>query len=219
MKRLILFFSELLFMTFIGLAQDAETEKKISPYLLDKFEEAEVFFHDGSRYQETINYNLLSNRFYFIDKTDHSVKAVSNPQDIFMVKVKDRCFYQEKGYAVEVLPTNPPLFVQYKVHIRKEAEKGAYGMPSETSSIRTYGGFGSHGNRFELNTEELIVGKRYQHYWLEKNKKRKAFKSFKQFVKLYPEHKAALEQFIKENQLDFDNVEHIKALCIHAESL
>lgn len=219
MKRMFLLLGKLLLAIFICQAQNTNTKGKISPFLLDKFEEAEVFFHDGSRYQETINYNLLTNRFYFIDKTDQSVKAVSNPQDIFMVKTKGRCFYQEKGYAIEVVPTHPPLFVQYKAHIRKEADKGAYGTTSETSSIRTYGGFGANGNRFDLNTEELFIGKRYQHYWLEKNGKRKAFRNFKQFLKLYPEHKAALGQFIKENQLDIDNVEHVKVLCVHAESL
>lgn len=219
MKRMFLLLVKLLLAIFICQAQNTNTKGKISPFLLDKFEKAEVFFHDGSRYQETINYNLLTNRFYFIDKTDQSVKVVSNPQDIFMVKIKGRCFYQEKGYAVEVIPTHPPLFVQYKAHIRKEADKGAYGTTSETSSIRTYGGFGANGNRFDLNTEELFIGKRYQHYWLEKNGKRKAFKNFKQFLKLYPEHKAVLEQFIKENQLNIDNVEHVKVLCVHAESL
>lgn len=65
----------------------------------------------------------------------------------------------------------------------------------------------------------VFIGKRYQHYWLEKDGKRKAFKNFKQFVKLYPKHKAVLEQFIKDNQLDIDNVEHVKTLCVHAASL
>ena len=55
--------------------------------------------------------------------------------------------------------------------------------------------------------------------WLEKNGKRKSFRNFKQFVKLYPEHKAELERFIKTNQLFIDNVEHVKALCVFAESL
>lgn len=219
MKRIILSIGALLIAVVICHAQKGNPEEKISPFLLDKFEEAEVLFHDGSHYNETMNYNLLTNRFYFMDKTDQSVKAVTNPQDIFMVKINGRCFYQEKNYVVEILPTNPPLFVQYKAHIRKEADKGAYGTTTETSSVRTYGGFGSNGNRFDLNTENLFIGKRYQHYWLEKDGKRKAFKNFKQFVKLYPKHKAVLEQFIKDNQLDINNVEHVKVLCVHAESL
>lgn len=65
----------------------------------------------------------------------------------------------------------------------------------------------------------LIVGKRYQHYWLEKGGKRKLFKNFKQFMKIYPKQKMALKQFIKENKLDIDNVEDVKMLCLYEESL
>lgn len=219
MKRIILFCGVLLLAIHCCQAQENDTEGKISPFLLEQFEEAEVYFHDGTRYLEKINYNLITNQFYFIDKTSKAIQVVSNPQDIYMVKVKERCFYQEKGYAVEILPTSPPLFVQYKAHIRKEADKGAYGTTSETTAVRTFGGFSFDGSRYDLNPESLIVGKRYQHYWLEKKGKRKSFKNFKQFLKLYPEHKEALKQFIEENDLDIDNVENVKALCIHAESL
>ena len=219
MKRSVLFLTALLLGIFLANAQHVKMDNKDTPFLFEKFEEADVIFRDGTRYRETINYNLLTNQFYFLDKPDGEMKVVSNPEDIYLVKVGDRCFYQEKGYAVEVIPTNPPLFVQYKAHIRKEAGKGAYGMPSETSSIRTYGGFNSNGNRYELKKESLIISKRYQHYWLEKKGKRRAFKNFEQFVKFYPEHKKTLEKFIEDNELYFDNVEHVKILCVYAESL
>ena len=144
---------------------------------------------------------------------------MTNPEDILSVKIDGRVFYQENNYAIEVLPTNPPLFVQYKVHIRKEADKGGYGSTSETTAVRTYAGVNANGTRYDFRTEALIVGKRYQHYWIEKNGKRRIFKNLKQFIKLYPDYKVALEQFIEDNQLKIDNVEHVKALCVHAESL
>jgi len=217
MKRIYL----LLFAYIIAIHPVIAQEKyqKISPFLFEEFLEAEVFFKDGSRYIETMNYNLLSGKFCFIDSKTREIQDVSNPQDIALVKLAGRVFYQEKKGVVEVVPITPPLFVQYKALIRKESNRGAYGTTSETSSIHTYGGFTVNGSRYELRKEELVIGKRYQHYWLEKNGKRKAFKNFKQFLKLYPEHKVALEQFIKENQLDIDNVEHVKVLCVHAESL
>ena len=194
-------------------------DNKISPYLFEKFRPAEVFFKDGSRYKETMNYNLLTNKFCFLEKTNNKIQEVTNPEDILIVKIEGRVFYQENNYAIEVLPTNPSLFVQYKAHIRKQADKGGYGSTSETTAVRTFAGVNADGMRYDFSPEALIVGKRYQHYWLEKNGKRKAFKNFKQFLKLYPEHKAALELFIRENQLDIDNVEHVKVLCVHAESL
>lgn len=194
-------------------------ENKISPYLFEKFMPADVFFKDGSRYKETMNYNLLTNKFCFLEKANNKIQEVTNPEDILSVKIDGRVFYQENNYAIEVLPTNPPLFVQYKVHIRKEADRGGYGSTSETTAIRTYAGVNADGMRYDFSAEALIVGKRYQHYWLEKNGKRKAFKSFKQFLKLYSAHKEVLKRFIEENDLKFDCVDHVKMLCIHAESL
>ena len=206
-----------LFASCICMAQSDES--KISPYLFEKFMPADVFFKDGSRYKETMNYNLLTNKFCFLEKTNNKIQEVTNPEDILSVKIDGRVFYQENNYAIEVLPTNPPVFVQYKVHIRKEADKGGYGSTSETSSVRTYAGVNANGTRYDFSTESLIVGKRYQHYWIEKNGKRRTFKNFKQFIKIYPDHKVALEQFIENNQLKIDYVEHVKALCVYAESL
>ena len=100
------------------------------------------------------------------------------------------CVFWKIKNAIEVLPTNPPLFVQYRVHIRKEADKGAYGSTSETTAVSTFAGVNANGIRYDFSMEALVVGKRYQHYWLEKNGKRKSFKNFKQFVKLYPEGNA-----------------------------
>lgn len=216
MKQIFLLASLLLTACICRAQSDGD---KISPYLFEKFMPADVFFKDGSRYKETMNYNLLTNKFCFLEKTNNQIQEVTNPEDILSVKIDGRVFYQENNCAIEVLPTHPPLFVQYKVHIRKEADKGGYGSTSETTAVRTYAGVNADGTRYDFSTEALIVGKRYQHYWLEKNGKRKAFKSFKQFLKLYPTHKEYLKQFIKDNDLDFDNVSHVKMLCIHAESL
>lgn len=216
MKQIFLLIS-LLFASCLCWSQNEEN--KISPYLFEKFMPADVFFKDGSKYKETMNYNLLTNKFCFIEKTSNKIQEVTNPEDILSVKIDGRVFYQENNYAIEVLPTNPPLFVQYKAHIRKEADKGGYGSTSETTAVRTFAGINADGMRYDFSTEALIVGKRYQHYWLEKDGKRKAFKNFKQFLKIYSKHKEELKQYIKENQLEFDNVEHIKILCIHAASL
>ena len=42
-------------------------DKESSPYLFNDFQEATVYFKDGSQYHEKMNYNLLVDKFYFID--------------------------------------------------------------------------------------------------------------------------------------------------------
>lgn len=215
MKQYLLILS-LIFSTIIVSAQN----KQESPYLFDGFQEAVIFFKDGSQFHEKMNYHLLVEKFYFIDRADNKVKVLSNPQDIQVIKFGNRVFYTEGDKGVEVLPTNPVLYVQYKGNMRKEATKGAYGQPTETSSVRTYGGtYSGRGEHYDFSPEKLILGSRYNVYWLERKGKKKAFKNFKQFMKLYSGHKEELEQFINDNHVDFNDVQQITMLCIHAESL
>lgn len=215
MKQLLILFY-LVHLTNLASAQDKET----SPYLFDNFQEAVVFFKDGSQYHEKMNYNLLVEKFYFIDRSDNKLKVLSNPQDINIIKFGNRVFYTKAGKGIEILPTNPALHVQYKGNIRKEATKGAYGKTSETTSVRTYGGtYGSSGERLDFDPEKLVLGSRYNIYWLERKGKKKSFKNLKQFIKLYPNHEGELQNFIHENKIDFNNAKQISILCIHAESL
>lgn len=192
-------------------------DKSNSPYLFEDFQNAVVFFKDGSQYHEKMNYNLLVDKFFFIDRGDNNVKVLSNPQDVQVIKFGNRIFYTEGNNGIEILPTNPVLYVQYKGNMRKEVTKGAYGTAAETSSVRTYGGTNANnGQRYDFDPEKLILGSRYNIYWIERKGKKKPFKSFKQFLKLYPKQQKELELFIKENNVDFNDVQQISRLCIHA---
>lgn len=202
--------------TSIGQAQNEEK----TPYLFKTFQDAIVYFKDGSQYHEKMNYNLLVEKFFFLDRTDKTIKLLGNPKDIQSIKFGERIFYIEKGKGIEVLATNPVLYVQYKGNIRKEPTKGAYGQPSETSSIKSYGGtYGSRGERYDFDPEKLVLGRQYNIYQLERKGKKKAFKNFKQFIRLYPNHEKEINRFIDVNHIDFNDVEQIKALYIYTESL
>ncbi|WP_300699153.1 hypothetical protein [Bacteroides sp.] len=215
MKYFFLLFS----LIFFVISANAQS-KAGSPYLFEDFQDVTVFFKDGSQYHEKMNYNLLTEKYYFIDRVDKKVKVLSNPQDVQIIKFGNRVFYTDGEKGIEILPTNPVLYVQYKGNMRKEASKGAYGQTSETSSIRTYGGtYGSRGERIDFDAEKLILGSRYNIYWIEWKGKKKPFKNFKQFLKLYSKHEEELRDFIKENGVDFNDVQQMSRLCIHAGSL
>ena len=77
-------------------------DKESSPYLFNDFQEATVYFKDGSQYHEKMNYNLLVDKFYFIDHIDNKVKVLSNPQDIQIIKFGNRVFYTEGNYGIEI---------------------------------------------------------------------------------------------------------------------
>ena len=82
-------------------------DKNTSSFLFDDFQEAVVYFKNGSQFREKMNYNILANKFYFVDRVDNKVKALSNPQDIQVIKFGNRVFYTEAvSYTHLTLPTN-----------------------------------------------------------------------------------------------------------------
>ena len=215
MKKRLLLFLPLIIFCFSSIVSQIDSTQ----YLLKQFEDATVYFKDGGQSSEKINYNLIANSFFFIDKTDGSIKQISSTQDIRLIRIGNRSFIFNNEDAVEVIPINPLIYVQYKADVREQGKKAAFGTTSETTAIRTYGATYNRGRRIEFDPNTVIAGKRYNIYWVEKKGKKKKFITFKQFLKIYPNHKIVLEQYIKDNDIRFNDVEQIKNLCLYAESL
>ena len=56
-------------------------------------------------------------------------------------------------------------------------------------------------------------------YYLDINGKLRHFSSEKQFLKLFSSHKKELQQYVKENKVDFDVVDQVLKLCNYAFTL
>jgi len=191
-----------------------------SPYLFDKFQDATVFWKGNGKSTEKMNYDMVANEFVFVDKQTNLVQTIQNIEDIVSIQIGNRTFYQDKNGGMEIIPINDiVLYVQYKSKARAESPKGAYGGSTETSSVTSYSGAYLESNRAKFDPNKLIAGDRFNIYWLEKGNKKKPFRTFKQFLKLYPSHKVALENYIQENNIQFNDETQIKALCLYAESL
>lgn len=120
-------------------------------FLFDKYEDAQVVLRAGGELKSKMNYNIVANKFYFVDPQDKQVKELANPGDILLIKIGERTFYPESnGAGIEMLPTKPVVYVQYKASARKEAPVGAYGTRSETTAVQSYGSVMSNGQSYQL---------------------------------------------------------------------
>ena len=77
----------------------------------------------------------------------------------------------------------------------------------------------SGGQRFDFESEKLLLGNHYNIYWIEKDGKKKEFANFKKLLKIYSARKEELERYIKENNVKFDDAQQVLKLCVYAESL
>ena len=219
MKR---FLFSLTCLFLLGLSLEAQDSGLKSSFLFPEYHRADILFKDNAVYHEQMNYNLVEDKFYFIDRNDGQVKVLSNPQDIALVAFGDRKFrFLGKGNdVVEILSTNPAFYVHYKGNVRKEAPKGAYGFPSETASVKSVGTvYNGVGKAIVLEPSQLIVSKIFKYYWVQVAGKEKQFHNAGQFLKLFKKQQAELKSFIEKNHTDFDDVEQVKRLFDYAMTI
>ena len=201
----------------IGFVLTVMSQQKGPEFLFRESQDAKVYFLDGSFSNEKINYNVRGNELYFIDKSDGFEKIVSSTEKIRVIKVDNRNFILVKGHLQEVLPTTPPIYVEYLAKIQTKAQNAGYGSTSQTSSITSYS-IGQQGLLAPEAKEIEAMGFNYN-FWIEKNGSKKQFSNFRQFLKIYSKHKNVLDEYIKSNNIEFNNIEGIVNLCLYAESL
>jgi len=189
------------------------------PYLFDDFEAATVYFTNGKQSEEKVNYHLPSNKIRFIDRKDNEIKEVSDTQMLDRIVVGKRVFIPNpdgEGW-IEILSEKPVVQVQYFVKTKPKGKQAGFGGTSELTRTSTYQY--KDGGALVMKDPEMEEIGSYSYYWIVKDGKRKQFKSFPQFVKLYPKQKVQLNQYIQDNHVNFEDAEAIVKLCIYAESL
>ena len=201
----------------IAFVLTAMSQQKRSEFLFKDYQEATIYFFGNFVSKEKVNYNVMARELYYIDRIDGEEKIVSNSEDIRIIKTDNRTFILVKGRLQEVLPTTPPIYVEYLPKVQTKAQNAGYGSTSHTSAITSY----SMGQQGVLvhESKELETTGFSNFYWIERSGDKKKFTNFNQFLKIYSKHKKVLDEHIKTNKIDFNDIEEIINLCLYAESL
>lgn len=191
------------------------TQEDRSFYLFSDFADSYIHYKDGRVFQVRSNYDLLRNRFKFIDK-DNEIKEFADPDMIVSIKVGERIFVLgDRDEAAEVIQANPRILVQYlgQKRIKKDL---TFGGKTETASVDSYSNmvYGSGDNE-----KNAVLAKIVCRFYIEKNKRLKRFSTEKQFLKIFPKHKELLKQYIDDHKVTFETVSEVKNLCNYALSL
>ena len=202
----------------IGFALTAMSQSDGSGFIFDEFKDATIYLSGGSYTTEKVNYNIMSKQLYFLDQSDGYAKIISDMERIRIVKVDNRNFIPVREGLHEVLPTTPPIYVEYIPKVQKKGQQVGYGGTSQltSTSSSTY----LDNLSFILPEKQTLEANSfYNCYWIELDGKKKKFANFKQFLKIYPKNKGELDEHIKANNIDFNDVQEIADLCLYAESL
>ena len=202
-----------------GIVMSATSQEETSGFLFREFQDAQVYVA-GAYSDEKVNYNVMDKQLYYVDKRDGLVRIIDDLSRVRIIKINNRNFIPvSSGGLQEVFPTNPPIYVEYFPRVKRKSQSVGYGGTSElTSKSNNSLLFGRDGFAFPEKSD-MEATSVYNCYWIEKNGKKKKFTNIKQFLKIYPENKTILDEYIKMKKIDFNDKEEIVKLCLYAENL
>lgn len=188
-------------------------------FLLRNFENGQVFFKDGRVFDASLNYSLFVKKFLFLDQQDNSIKEFSEPEMVSTIKIGKRVFLPTKNGATEVLQSDPYISVQYRGTLKREGKEIGYGGRSETSAVDGLATYHSGNTGYKLETEKFILSRIDKIFRIEYNGKQYRFLNEKQFLKAFSNQKEVLTKYIKENEIDFNDIDDVLKLYNYAVKL
>lgn len=215
MRKLLFCLSLMCGLAMPALAQ--EEEESISPFLFEDYTDAIVFFKNNAQVKGKLNFYIPTGEYFFIDTADgNQIKSLGDLDQINMIRFGKRIFLPSHKGGVEVLSADPLFYVQYKAVIRDQGRTVGFGGTSSLGSVKSYSS-NSAGDAYVSDPLKFEVGHLYNIYYI--GKKQKEISSMKQFLKFYSDHKEALEKYIDENDIKFDNALQMMQLVQYAHSL
>jgi len=193
-----------------------------SLFLLNSFKKGTVFFKSGSKSEGKFNYNVVYDKICFIK--NNQIYNISNHTEIDSVIFDDLTFYcfNEKNYEL-IASGKIDILLYRKANLSSEESEGAYGTSSNTASVSKktslYTGKGVYGGeninlQNQSDSEISIINK----YYFQFNDKLNPANKY-QIYKYYKKNKSEIKQFIKKNNIDFQNISDLKSLVEFLEHI
>ncbi|MCL1973346.1 MAG: hypothetical protein FWG54_00840 [Bacteroidetes bacterium] len=178
-------------------------------YLFSEFQNARVL-RNNEFVEAQMNYNALSGQMEFIDQSG-TILALNDKVSIIIF---EECIFKQtpKGY-LQILADGSG--VELLVHKKYEAgdikKYGAYGTTSSTTAIDTYSAILVESVQASLTpAQDIVYAQKYTYYIYTGGKYRLASKST--FTKVFGKHKPNLEEYLKTNQINFNNQDDLTRL-------
>ena len=192
--------------------------------LFPQFENGIVVYKKGSRIPVQLNYNMLQQAMLYLDN-ENNVMELAELNNILVVLIGERRFLPIKGiFYEEVIAGEGSFFIQHKAVMISQGKAAAYGGYSQTSAITSIESIqgsstDTRGSYTELKVDEKFRMKRESGYYIKSGNSYKRFISAKTLGKLFKGQASKIQEYAKEQSIDFSNTEDIAKITEYAFSL
>lgn len=178
---------------------------KLDHYVMDSFASGTVKQKSGQVTNQVLNYNLITKEMIF--EQGGRYLAIAQPENIDTVFINQRKFVPVDAAFFEYLTgSSYPLFAEYTCTIKEPGVQTGFGKSTTTASvsmralIREGGAYG-----LKLPDEFEVIPERSLH--IRKDGKLFKIKNEQQLIKLFPDKKEVIRDWVKNNKTNFSRNE------------
>ena len=200
----------------------AELTSASFQYIFPDFTEGNVVYHTGKSIPGLLNYNILLGEMQFMDPQTQEVFALSDRNEINMVKIGHRIFVPFTGKEyLEILSVGAiQLAARSKGNRLSHGRATPYGNSSPAARSSDMVAVNEGGYMAGLEAKENIRVTTTTDYYLISNKRPLMITGSKSFLKVFPKEKSqVIQQFIQQNRIDFKDRSNLLLLINYCDQL
>ena len=183
-------------------------------YYFPQFTKGAVFFKGGTKATAKVNYTHLFDQMLFIDGKGDTL-ALANEKTIKFIAVGQDTFYYDEGYVRIIADDHFVKLSEKQIWVVADIRKpGPHNTSTSTigvTSVRTFRQ-GNDAVRNPLSLDEDIVLRKETHYYFGDEYNHFARAGKKGLFELFNKKQRSIENYLKENKVDFDKKDDIEKL-------
>ena len=188
-------------------------------YEYPQFVYGKVFFIPGDSSGGRLNYNRLLDQMQFIDLKGDTLN-IAYPGTIKFIRISNELFYYDDGY-VKLVKDNKTIKLATKQTLRISGKNkiGAYNMASPGSAIDSYSSLTIDHKNYNLTPREDVTLTKKREYYFGDKYNHFVLANKKNLLRLYPKQEKAISAYLKENNVDFNNLEDLEKIFQYLTNL
>ena len=196
MKRLL----PLILFFWVALTVSAQNEPL---FIFEQFVNAKIHFKNRSVTIAPMNYDAVNDKMFYKDKGNLMELTNAAIIDSIVWAGKRSFIPHTGGFMEQVKMGNGTVFIHWHIKNVNVGSRGALGMVTqakvESISVRAMGVFSATDATSQ--SADVYQQKNANEYYLPIEGKLKKITTKKHVLKLYPQHKAAIEEFMDKNKI------------------
>ena len=220
MRFHILFFAVLLGLlpTVAAAQEEGEGVTAEIYYLMPEFGQGMIWFSNQGPAEGKLNICAEDNTLRYLDKNGQEVVAASI-DNVVKVQIDTAVFIRNEGVFYRLYPVSSELglLVRRDLDIQRDAQRGAYGSYSRTSSIREYGTIYADGVSYKLEKSKKYPFTVSETCYLYSGDKVVSFTK-RTLRKYFPQRKDDIDVYLKSGKSLPENLSDIQAFLTRLSS-